>query len=308
MNLKLVCMAVAVLALATGTVIGVALQNQVDAVSALESLHTKLEPFGTRTDRWTVEDAVPKELQGELALFILAGQSSMSGRGKLRRVGRDTNPRVFVFGNDYRWRVAREPVDDPRGQVDQVSKDPDAGFGPSKAFATTLLEKRPEMAIGLIPCARGGSSIYQWQPSLSENTLYGSCLKRARAASTMGEVAGILFFQGEADAIDQALYTESVVLPDEWGDWFVAAVNGWREDLGAPDLPVVFAQIGTHTAPEVFVNWSVVQEQQGQVQMPNSAMITTDDLALKDGVHFTSESYRVIGERFAEAYLSLTQP
>ncbi len=36
-------------------------------------------------------------------------------------------------------------------------------------------------------------------------------------------------------------------------------------------------------------------------------MITTDDLALKDGVHFTSESYQTIGGRFAEAYLNLIQ-
>ena len=38
-----------------------------------------------------------------------------------------------------------------------------------------------------------------------------------------------------------------------------------------------------------------------------TAMITTDDLPLLDGVHFTAESYRTIGERFAKAYWDLLQ-
>jgi hypothetical protein len=77
--------------------------------------------------------------------------------------------------------------------------------------------------------------------------------------------------------------------------------------LGLPELPVVFAQIATNTAPELFVNWAVVKEQQRSLEMPFCAMITTDDLALKDAIHFTSESYQIIGQRFTEAYLNLIQ-
>jgi hypothetical protein len=123
----------------------------------------------------------------------------------------------------------------------------------------------------------------------------------------MGNVAGILFFQGEADAIAPELYQETVLLPNEWGDRFAVLVNNWRDDLGLPELPVVFAQIGTNRAPDIFVNWAIVKEQQSSVQMPFCVMITTDDLALKDAVHFTSESYQTIGKRFAEAYVNLIQ-
>jgi hypothetical protein len=35
-------------------------------------------------------------------------------------------------------------------------------------------------------------------------------------------------------------------------------------------------------------------------------MITTDDLALADEVHFTTESYLLIGQRYADAFLQLT--
>jgi hypothetical protein len=36
-------------------------------------------------------------------------------------------------------------------------------------------------------------------------------------------------------------------------------------------------------------------------------MIATDDLPLKDEVHFTTDSYREIGRRFAEAYWQLAR-
>ena len=300
MRVKLTHLVGAVLTLSSGAILGVALQKYYSVGDIVES---RSAPTTTSA----VEDGVPEELQGKLSLFILAGQSNMAGRGQVSESDRNGNSRVFVFGNDYRWRIAVEPIDDPGNQVDRVSLDPDAGPGPGLAFATSLVEQRPDMAIGLIPCAMGGSSIYQWRRSLSEDTLYGSCLKRVRAASTMGNVAGLLFFQGEADAMAPELYQETVLLPDEWGGRFRTLVNNWRDDLGWPELPVVFAQIGTHAAPEIFVNWAIVQEQQGSVQMPLCEMITTDDLALADIVHFTSESYQIIGRRYAEAYLSLVQ-
>jgi len=306
MKAKLTRLVGVVLVLTIGAILGVALQKHYAGGNTLESVGSGHRPFPAPTTL-AVEDSIPEELQGKLSLFILAGQSNMSGRGEVPESGQNRNSRVFVFGNDYHWKIAEEPIDDPSEQVDKVSEDPDAGFGPGLAFATSLIERRPDMAIGLIPCASGGSSIYQWRRSLSKNTLYGSCLKRAHAASTMGDVAGILFFQGEADAIAPELYQETVLLPDEWGDSFRALVNNWRQDLNSPELPVVFAQIGTNTAPDVFVNWATVKEQQGSVEMPFCGMITTDDLALKDGVHFTSESYQIIGGRFAEAALSLIQ-
>lgn len=93
-----------------------------------------------------------------------------------------------------------------------------------------------------------------------ENTLYGSCLKRVHAASTKGNVAGVLFFQGEADALDPELYQESELFPARWGDRFRDFVDNLRTHLGLPELPAVFAQSGSSTAPEVFVNWAVVKE------------------------------------------------
>lgn len=250
------------------------------------------------------QTSIPQKYQGKLQLFILAGQSNMSGLGELPQETK-TNSKVYVFGNDYRWKLAKEPVDDPTNQVDKISVDSPAGYGPAMDFATTVLKQRPNMVIGLIPCAKGGSSINEWQRNLDENTLYGSCLKRVRAASVMGNVAGILFFQGEIDTVDPKEDPKRVFSANQWANKFTLLIKNWRNDLKSPNLPVIFAQIGSNTEPERFINWQVVQEQQRQVKLPFSAMITTNDLALKDYVHFTTKSYQTIGQRFGRAYLDL---
>jgi len=209
-----------ILTLCIGVTIGVTLQKEYQVGSMVDPLRTKCRPVFAPMPTVSVEDNIPEEYQGELSIFILAGQSNMAGRGEVPKSGQKTNSKVFVFGNDYRWRIAAEPIDDPSNQVDKVSEDPDAGYSPALAFAASLVEQRPGMVIGLIPCAVGGSSIDLWRRSLSENSLYGSCVKRVRAASTMGEVAGTRFFQGEADAIAPELYQESKLYPNQWADRF----------------------------------------------------------------------------------------
>jgi len=94
---------------------------------------------------------VPAEYVGRLSIILLCGQSNMSGRGPLSKSTQKTNSRAFVFGNDYRWRIASEPIDREDGQVDEVSLDPGAGVGPWLAFANRLLQLDPELVIGLVP-------------------------------------------------------------------------------------------------------------------------------------------------------------
>jgi hypothetical protein len=252
----------------------------------------------------TVE--IPQAYRGQMSLFILVGQSNMVGWAPVPTEEK-TDPRIYVFSNDYRWRVASEPIDHSYNQVDKVSEDRIAGYGPALAFAFASLARQPQAVIGLIPCAKNSSAIAQWQRNLSDQTLYGSCLKRARAASPMGRIAGILFLQGETDAQDPFLYPEPEPQPFDWADLFTAFITDFRNDLHEPGLPVIFAQLGADPLSKDFPNWKVVQEQQSSIDLPMTAMITTDDLLLLDGLHFTADSYRTIGRRFAEAFWNLTE-
>ena len=59
-------------------------------------------------------------------------------------------------------------------------------------------------------------------------------------------------------------------------------MKAWRSDLGIPSLPFVFAQLAIHASEESIPNWDVIKEQQASVDLPNVAMIKTDDLELGD--------------------------
>lgn len=288
-----------------GIVLGILFQRFYGAGNTLRTVGLLSYPPTPTPMPTSTPLGVPVEFQGKLSLFILAGQSNMSGYSEIPQ-NQAINPKVFLFGNDYRWKVAAEPIDSPIDQVDEVSRDGAAGFSPGLAFATTLIEQEPALVIGLIPCAKGASAIKEWQRNLSDTTLYGSCLKRIRAASPMGEIVGLLFFQGESDALDPDQYAEYSPSAFDYAAKFSAFVTDFRNDLVLPNLPLIFAQIGSNTGPEAFINWQVIKEQQASVTLPCTAMITTDDLPLRDGVHFSTESYGIIGERFAEAYVDLT--
>lgn len=249
---------------------------------------------------------IPEAHQGRMQLFILAGQSNMVGWSPIPERER-TDLRIYLFGKDYRWRIADHPIENASNQVDMVSENRLAGFGPGMEFAFASLERHPEIVIGLIPCARNSSGIIQWQRDLSDQSLYGSCLKRVRAASPMGQISGILFFQGETDAQNPVLYPEPEPQPFDWSDLFTAFIRDFRNDLHEPGLPVVFAQLGADPLSTGFPNWKIVQEQQLSTHIPVTAMITTDDLPLLDGLHFTVDGYRTIGRRFADAYWDLVE-
>ncbi len=247
---------------------------------------------------------LPDELVGKMSLFVMAGQSNMSGKGTLPEI-QHVNYHIYVFGNDYRWRLALEPIDSPMGQVDEVSRDLYARYSPALSFATNLHAMEPERIIGLIPCAKGETSIMEWQQDYSDQSLYGSCLKRIRAAGLFGKVDGIIFFQGEADTVDPEMASHLPLAVNNYAEMFEKYISDMRTDLGDPSLPVVFAQIGSNKNSQKYINWAIIQQQQKEVELTCSAMITSDDLELRDEVHFTTASYQVIGARFAQAFHDL---
>ena len=98
--------------------------------------------------------------------------------------------------------------------------------------------------MGLIPCALGGSAISEWDPDLKGQggaSLYGALLRRFQAAGK--SIRGILWYQGEADARPP----EAVPLYPARLERLVQAL---RRDLGDPELPFYFVQLGR------MLNWT----------------------------------------------------
>lgn len=276
-----------------------------------------LERLGWR-DRLPVERNVPAgesvtdlpdwdvspTLRGRLMLFVLIGQSNMSGRGRTEDAQTPApHPRVFSFDKDFRWHPAREPLGTTVHDVDWVAIDGGTGVGPALAFARALLEVAPNLSIGLVPCARGASTIAEWQRDLSQNSLYGACLKRVRAAATYGEVAGVLMAQGESDADDPTVVAGRLLSAESWADHFTWMVVALRQDLNLPDLPVLYTQLGHLPAGVSLPGWETVRQQQAQIILPNVIMVPTADLPLQTDFHFATPAQVAIGQRLAQVYL-----
>ncbi|USQ97112.1 sialate O-acetylesterase [Caulobacter sp. RL271] len=233
-------------------------------------------------------------------VYLLTGQSNMSGRGLLEELTpeeRVADPAIRLYGNDGVTRPALDPLDDPTGQVDAVSTDVQAAVGPGLFFARTLrgLNGRP---ILMVPCAKGGSSIGQWKPGEGRDTLYGSCLARVREVG--GKVRGILWYQGESDAgrADSAA---------GWRESFEALVARFRGDLKTKRLPLVLVQLANPPSPEVsaprtYPSWAAIQAVQAGPMPACVAMVSAQGLPLKaDTLHLTTAGQRELGGKLAEA-------
>jgi hypothetical protein len=234
-------------------------------------------------------------------VYILAGQSNMSGRGLLADLRPDetiADPGIMLYGNDGRWRPALDPLDDATGQIDEVSSDHALpAVGPGLTFARTL-RMREHRPVALVPCAKGGSSITLWKPDDGRSSLFGSCIARVREAG--GHLAGILWYQGESDAERPAAEA------GEWPARFTEMIAAFRQRLGAPRLPVVFVRIGDRPDGDgdysKFPNWPLIQSLQTDVHLPCAVMVSAGGLPRKeDHLHLTTEAQRTLGIRLAEA-------
>ncbi len=241
-----------------------------------------------------------------LSIFILAGQSNISGRGDLADFPAEfnqPNENIWLFGNDDVWKPALEPLDDATGQIDLVSADYDAGVGPGLAFAKELRRLRPGLKIGLVPCALGGSAMAQWTAQGGAETLYGSCIRRAKAAAQKGRITGLVWYQGESDTVT----AETV---RDWPLNFKEILLGFRRDLDCNEIPVVFVQIGDlgpRFQNRLFLAyWRDMQKNQAAMKIADGEMVSAKGLPLQsDGVHLSTQAELVLGRRIAGAMNNL---
>jgi hypothetical protein len=238
-----------------------------------------------------------------LYLIALMGQSNMSGRGKVSELPADfprNRGNIWSFTNANKWEPAREPVDSPLGQLDAVSKDKQAGVGPSLAIADAFVSAHPATEVGLIPCAKGGSRMAEWlkdSSSRQRDTLFGSCIHRIKTVDpTNGDLRAVIFWQGAADA---KLKDDAI----KWNERFTAFVSALRAELKAPDLPIILVVLGS-TYENVLQRrpyWYDVREQQLKVDIPGVIKVEPEAYErLKKDAHFPTEEQLVFGKGLAK--------
>lgn len=251
--------------------------------------------------------AVENILIGDL--WVLAGQSNMEGVGKLEAT---ESPSIWVnsFGFNEKWSIASDPLHWLIDSIDPVHhpgiegealererekqrRERVVGAGCGLSFAKELV-KETDVPIGLVPCDHGGTSMEQWDPAKRDeggNSLYGSMYRRFLAVG--GKVKGILWYQGESDAVLDA----APLFHDRFTD-FVKAV---RKDFNAPDLPFYFVQIGRYITDHPFPQWDTIQEQQRLCaqEIVNCRMVSSIDLTLDDPIHIGTQGHKRLGKRLA---------
>ncbi len=225
-------------------------------------------------------------------IFLLIGQSNMAGRGRLEDVPPLSNPRIFMFRNRV-WVTAQEPLHTDRPDI--------AGAGLAMSFAMGILEMQPDRAIGLIPCAVGGTPLSRWAPGAD---LFERAVAETNAALADCALQGILWHQGENDSnYEQEAKT--------YGERFSAMIAALRTRLGAETVPVIAGELGhflrNHSGGDYF------EEINGQLhrlmqRIPRFACVSAKGLtAHEDNLHFDASSLREFGERYARAWRRLTQ-
>lgn len=211
-------------------------------------------------------------------IYVIAGQSNASGRGDAAQAYTHTTLKAASFGNDYRWHELADPVDTGKdgttiSQVDAISYDPTAGGSPWPLLATAIMADQG-VPVAFVPCARGGTTIQEWQPATNHQdraTLYGSCLYRILQ---VGGAKAILWWQGEADALDSMIQAT-------YNTYLDTLANALYADSGIKLMPCKMQNSVGLTNEQAAPIWSAVAEAWADnanvLAGPDLSGITSDD-------------------------------
>jgi len=194
------------------------------------------------------------------------------------------------------------------GQSNMAGLNPDISFTPAvtKAFSGD--------EVIVVKSARGGQPIRRWykkwtapqgakvrpfKPGDLYETLMAAVKKKVgeRSFDAFASVS-FVWMQGERDAKERlsAVYAESM-------RGLIAQLRG---DIGRPDMTAVIGRLSDCIKNNA--HWEGVRKAQAEVAAADSlvAVVDTDDLnGPRNGLHYTKDGYKVLGQRFADAAIAL---
>jgi hypothetical protein len=223
------------------------------------------------------------QAQKNLDIYLLIGQSNMSGRGPMIAADSTTDiAGAWLLKDTSGWEPARNPLNrystaEHGSHANQV--------GPGFGFATEMHRLSPGTGFGLVVNARGGSALAEW---LKGTAYYRGALARTRYAMKSGTLKGILWHQGESDNGDTAYVTRLKGL-----------IDSLRKDLGRPDLPFIAGQLGPWGTRYADFNSRIPKLAQ---RVTATRVVRSDSLTHKgDSTHFDRASQIKLGQRYAAA-------
>ena len=238
-----------------------------------------------------------EQVSAEARVFLLGGQSNMSGAGlfkELKRSQQQPPERVQIW-NKGKWQKIGPGISANEGR-----------FGPELAFGRAIQEAYPDDEIYLIKKASGGTSMHKhWTFENGKGPLLKSFLRDAKAAfknlkreKVKYEIEGMLWMQGESDAAQGK------------GSEYEASLRHFikeiRKEFGKKELPFIMGRIlPTFDKPEG--NGPLVRAAQERIANDdeNVACFNTDDFARINKGHYNHEGQLELGATFAKHYLAM---
>ena len=185
------------------------------------------------------DNNVKIELEKDIDAFMMMGQSNMAGRGRLGEVRPIDNPNCLMYRMSS-WLKLQEPVN-----IDGTFGNE---YSPGISIAGSFCEEYYNAfnkKCGVVPCAKGGTRICEWQPG---EPLFENALLQAKFSMRGANLKGILWHQGEGD-----LARENA---DKYYDRFYNMITTFRNSLNMPNLPVFVGEISENISE----NWNITKD------------------------------------------------
>jgi hypothetical protein len=218
-------------------------------------------------------------------LFLLIGQSNMAGRAPIEKGDEKPIKNTFLLDSQGKW----QPAANPLNQFSTIRKGlsmqkMSIGYGFAKAISK---DSKEPTQIGLIVNAKGGSKIDHWT---KDSKFFKDAMMRVAQAEKDGsKLEAILWHQGESNHND-----------GEYDKKLATLIKDFRSATKNKELPFIAGEVREGTAVNKFIT-----ELPKKVKF--TAVASSKGLKTMDKWHFGKEAIIKLGERYAEAYLSIKQ-
>jgi len=224
-------------------------------------------------------------------LFVFIGQSNMAGRSE---IGADTLAlsNVFLLNAEGIFEPARNPLN--LHSTIRKDKAEIQGLSPAYSFSKTYVESYGSQPIRILVQARGGTPIEKFLKGGNWG-YYEATLNRIRNCLRDypdTELRAIIFHQGESNRHNPEAY-----LPH-----LRRFIQDLRLDLGRPDLPFIFGEIG-----EWNTEYKGIREEMKKIPdiLPGLYLVSSEGLTNKDPHHFDRASTLELGSRLTWMWVAV---
>lgn len=238
---------------------------------------------------------VPKE---KFFVFIFLGHSNMTGRH--RNPDKVEHPRVWKLPLNFdpllEWSPGIEPM-----CLDNHQQTSGRYGGPAIPLMKLLAEKYPDYWFGGIQYSGSGSDDFALEPKFIPGKDGYEIVKEA-ALTYKDKVtfAGVVTMLGQIE-----IFGEWAETRPRFAENIKSMMDGFKEELDAPDLPLLFTQFPQEAGGKYSPDTEAGQEIMAQTDLiPDLvspfALIPSHDIDMHDGHHYSELGYQVWAQRAAD--------